>query len=311
MLRIFSASAAQIGRDSQDKLWYFPDMNAPLRSIPTYGLYGDDAPPELVDHFHAETIAVRSRLYDWEISPHSHPALFQILFVAEGELHLRLGEDDRATAGPLIICSPCGTVHGFRFSSNVTGFVVTVSRDFVDSLVRQDALRVQIRKPSIHQPGAPLTARLLALGEQLVEAERDRFDPHVHRLHHALAEAWLRTAIQPGLDERTQQGTLAQRFQSLVETGYREHYPLAHYADRLNCTIRTLSRQTEAAFGMTPLQLINRRMLFEARRLLRFTNASCSQVAAELGFEDPSYFSRFYRRMTGASPSTEKARSAD
>lgn len=285
-------------------------MDAPLRSVPSYGLYGDDAPPELVDHFHAETIAVRSRLYDWEISPHSHPALFQILFVAAGRLHVRLAGDDRAAAGPLLICSPCGIVHGFRFSSDVTGYVVTVSRDFVESLARQDALRLQLRKPSLQQPTAQLTQRLLTLGEQLVEAERDRFDPHVHRLHHALAEAWLRTAIQPGHDVAALQGTLAQRFQSLVETNYREHRPLGYYTERLNCTIRTLSRQTEAAFGMTPLQLINRRTLFEARRLLRFTNASCSQVAAELGFEDPSYFSRFYRRMTGASPSTQKARSA-
>ena len=59
---------------------------------------------------------------------------------------------------------------------------------------------------------------------------------------------------------------------------------------------------------MTPLQIVNRRLLFEARRLLRFTNANCSEVAAELGFEDPSYFSRFYRRMTGHSPSAEKQR---
>src|SRR5690606_33252429 len=126
---------------------------------------------------------------------------------------------------------------------------------------------------------------------------------HVHRLHHALAEAWLRTAIQPGLDRSSAHGTIAQRFQALVETSYREHRPLAFYAGRLHCTIRTLSRQTDMAFGMTPLQLINRRLVFEARRLLRFTNASCSEVAGELGFEDPAYFSRFYRRMTGHAPS--------
>ena len=59
---------------------------------------------------------------------------------------------------------------------------------------------------------------------------------------------------------------------------------------------------------MTPLQFINRRMLFEARRRLRFTNASCAEVAAELGVEDPSYFSRFCLRMTGHRPTLEKAR---
>lgn len=281
-------------------------MDALTRTIPAYGLYGDSAPQPLEDFFHAETIAVRSRRYDWEISPHLHTTLSQILFVARGEVRLRLDDMERREDGPLLVCAPCDTVHGFRFSPDVIGFVVTASQDFVDSLARQDALRLQLRKPATHRPSDALTERLLALGQQLVDAERDRFDPHVHRLHHALAEAWLRTAIQPGLDQTSVQGGNAQRFQTLVETSYREHRPLAFYADRLHCTVRTLSRQTDMAFGMTPLQLINRRLLFEARRLLRFTNASCSEAAAELGFEDPAYFSRFYRRMTGHAPSAEK-----
>jgi len=44
----------------------------------------------------------------------------------------------------------------------------------------------------------------------------------------------------------------------------------------------------------------------EAHRLLRFTNATGTQVATELGFDDPSYFSRFYQRMTGRRPVEER-----
>lgn len=281
-------------------------MSPTSRPIPTYGLYGDTKAHEREDFFHAETIEVRSRRYDWEISPHLHAGLSQVLFVARGGVRLHLGGNDRQEEGPLLVCAPKGTVHGFRFSPDVEGFVVTASQDFVDSLTRQDALRTHLRTPAIYRPDDGLSDRLFALGSQLVEADRERFDTNVHRLHHALAEAWLRTTIQAGLDESGVRGTLAQRFQTLVEASYREHRPIAYYADRLHCTVRTLSRQTETAFGVTPLQLINRRLLFEARRLLRFTNASCSEVAAELGFEDPSYFSRFYKRMTGHAPGVEK-----
>jgi len=283
-------------------------MPAPDRTIPVYGLYGDDTRLWQEDFFHCETIAVRSRRNDWEISPHVHLGLAQMLFMASGQVALRLGEDEHSLAGPLLVCAPRGVVHGFRFSPDVVGFVVTLSQDFIDGLGRHDALRRQLLVPACHVPSDALVERLLAIGWQLVGAERGRFDPNIHRLHRALAEAWLRTAIQPGLDPGAPGETIARRFQALVEAHYREHRPLAYYADRLNCTVRTLSRQTEDAFGMTPLQFVNRRLLFEARRLLRFTNASCGEVAAELGFEDPSYFSRFFRRLTGHGPSAERVR---
>jgi AraC family transcriptional activator of pobA len=57
-----------------------------------------------------------------------------------------------------------------------------------------------------------------------------------------------------------------------------------------------------ARLDCSPLDLINRRLTLEAQRLLRYTSASVEQVAQELGFGDPSYFSRFYLRMTGHRP---------
>ncbi|MCW2390311.1 helix-turn-helix domain-containing protein [Sphingobium sp. B11D3A] len=285
-----------------------PQRHSREAIVPAYDLYGEDKAPRREDFFHAETIAVRSRRYDWEIAPHIHASLTQMLFVARGEVRLHLAGEDRREVGPLLVCAPSGIVHGFGFSPDVEGFVVTASQDFVDSLTRQDALGQHLRTPAILRPDAALTARLEALGTALVEAEQDRFAPNGQRLHHALAEAWLRTTLAAGAPLDAARSTLAERFRVMVEATYREHRPIEHYAQRLHCTVRTLSRQTQVSFGMTPLQIINRRLLFEARRLLRFTNAGCSEVAAELGFDDPSYFSRFYKRMTGRAPGLEKRR---
>lgn len=280
-------------------------MRQDIEIVPQYALYGDDEGARLEEFFHCETIAVRSRRYDWEISPHLHPGLAQILFVARGAVDLQLGEERRDQAGPLLVSVPHGLVHGFRFSPDVVGFVVTASRDFLDGLSRRDALRIQMGRAGIHRPSSALARGLLQVGRQLLEAERERFDADMHRLHRTLAEAWLRLAIRPGLDRPEPGGMIAHRFQALVETSYREHRSLAFYAGQLNTTVRTLSRQCDEAFGMSPLHMIHRRLLFEARRLLRFTNARAGEVAAELGFEDPAYFSRFYRRMTGRSPTDE------
>lgn len=277
--------------------------------VPRYALYGEEQGFSAEDFFHCETIAVRSERYDWEISPHLHPTLSQMLFVARGDVAVRFGADHHALIGPLLVCVPHDMVHGFRFSPGVVGFIVTASQDFLESLGRQDILRRRMQETAIHSLPPDLARGLLQIGRQLLIAERDRFDADGHRLHRSLAEAWLRLATKSSLEPATTNGSITQTFLALVETNYRAHKPLGWYAAQLNCTVRTLSRQTEEAFGMSPLHLINRRLVFEARRLLRATNAHCGNVAAELGFDDPSYFSRFYLQKTGRRPSEEKRNS--
>jgi AraC family transcriptional activator of pobA len=279
-------------------------MSNAVRPVPSYDLYGENDPSPRHDLFHCETIRARSQRYEWEISPHLHPTLSQVLFIANGSVELRLGRDQQSLVGPLLICVPAGIVHGFRFSPDVAGLVFTVAQAFVDGLVRQDALRAQLGKPQAHPVARSLVRRLLRLGRELLQVESERFLLNAHQLHRSLGEAWLRLALQPA--GNASETDLAQRFQALVEAHYRSHMPLAFYADALGCTLRTLSRQIEEALGATPLQTVNRRLLQEARQLLRFTNASAADVAAELGFSDPSYFSRFYLRMTGQRPSAEK-----
>ncbi|MNE89947.1 Transcriptional activator NphR [compost metagenome] len=54
--------------------------------------------------------------------------------------------------------------------------------------------------------------------------------------------------------------------------------------------------------GQSALQIIHQRLLLEAKRNLIYTNMTVSQVSDSLGFSDPTYFSRFFRRLGGQSP---------
>ena len=68
-----------------------------------------------------------------------------------------------------------------------------------------------------------------------------------------------------------------------------------------------LSRSCRAVAGQSALDLLHERMLLEARRLLAYTDASVAEVAGDLGFDDPSYFSRFFARRAGRSPQDWRA----
>jgi AraC family transcriptional activator of pobA len=56
------------------------------------------------------------------------------------------------------------------------------------------------------------------------------------------------------------------------------------------------------------LQVVHQRLLLEAKRNLIYTNMTVNQLAERLGFADPAYFSRFFRRLSGASPKAFRQR---
>ncbi|AHF94774.1 hypothetical protein OPIT5_26475 [Opitutaceae bacterium TAV5] len=77
---------------------------------------------------------------------------------------------------------------------------------------------------------------------------------------------------------------------------------VGEYAARLHVSPDRLSEAVREATGHPAGELIRQRQLLEARRLLAHTTRSVSEIAYALNFQDPAYFSRFFRRLTGQSP---------
>lgn len=275
--------------------------------IPRYALYGEGDPSTSGGFAHIETIAERSALHDWEIGIHRHDHFVQVLLVEEGHASVTLDGETTELESPGRVIVPAAAVHGFRFRQGTRGFVLTLSTDFSTRAVGAgDPLLTMLAQGGIAQLSAEAAARALWLAREMLGLQQQwqQQDP----LFLALAESLIRTigrgeggaGTSVGDDQR-----LA-RFRQLVELHYRQHRDLDFYAGALGLTRRTLSRLTAARLGCSPMDLIHRRLALEAQRLLRYTNATGTQVAAELGFDDPSYFSRFYLRMTGRRPGDDR-----
>ncbi len=282
-----------------------------VEAIPRYALYGEGEAPVAGGFAHIETIATRSALHDWEIGVHRHDHFVQVLLVAEGHASVTLEAQTTSLEGPGRVIVPAAAVHGFRFSQGARGFVLTLSTDFSTRAAGPaDPLVAMLARGGIAQLSPEASARALWLAHEMLALQRDwqQHDP----LFLALAESLIRTLIASGGRDGAEEGAPPRddqrltRFRQLVELHFRQHRDLDFYAQALGLTRRTLSRLTAAQLGCSPMDLIHRRLALEAQRLLRFTNATATQVAAELGFEDPSYFSRFYLRMTGKRPGEER-----
>lgn len=274
-------------------------------SIPSFVLYGERLSDNVPEFAHIETIAARSALYDWEISPHRHLRSVQALLLSSGQVQFRCDDLVRDLCAPCYMIVPIGSVHGFRFTPETSGHVMTLSAGFTSRATgSNDPLLHLLTQGACGTVPQANVARVSWLCEELLNCQADWRAPEP--LFMALAEALVRSLPAP-LQKQTADEERIVAFRRLIETHLREHRSLSWYAERLRVTPKTLTRICRRGLDCTPTELIHARQLLEARRLLGFTNATVTQVAEELGFPDTSYFSRFYKRLSGVRPTKDRS----
>lgn len=95
---------------------------------------------------------------------------------------------------------------------------------------------------------------------------------------------------------------LSSRYKQLVKSHYLRHLSVADYADMLAVTAGHLNDSVKKDTGKTAKDLIQEQMVIEAKRLLYHSPLSVKEIASALGFDDPSYFNRFFRSHEGVAP---------
>lgn len=92
-------------------------------------------------------------------------------------------------------------------------------------------------------------------------------------------------------------------FRQLLEQNFHQVHTVQEYADMLHVSARTLTKYVDISAHRSTLQIINDRIVLEAKRQLRHSTLSIKEIGYGLGFEDPSYFVKFFKRLTGQMPS--------
>ena len=136
-----------------------------------------------------------------------------------------------------------------------------------------------------------------------------------HDYHHKGAEKVLRSYLNILLydldrslhpHERTEQKNSKEeklvQFEKLVEDNFLYHKTPSFYASKLHITTNYLNKLCHDNRSITSGEMIRKRVVIEAQRLLYYTSLSVAEVAYKLGFESPSYFITFFKKNTGATP---------
>lgn len=291
-------------------------LSRPSRDIPQFALYGEQAQGDSAEQVHIELIETRSRLHDWHIDTHIHRGLFQVLFLFGGEVRAAIGDSLIDCAGPVAITIHPSLAHGFDFSAEARGYVLTMDQHMLFAAGHEHGNLFAPLFVDAHAiamtPGGPTRARLEALLEQLL-AEAAWPQPG-----HALIMDWLaraallllvRAQSEHRLANSSGQGDfgLYSRFRALVEQHYKEQWQVGLYAEQLRVGPTRLNRLCLRIAGRSTFEIAQDRLLLEACRQLTYLPSSIATIAYELGFQDPAYFSRLFKKRYGLTPKDYRA----
>jgi len=280
-----------------------------MRRLPTYTLYGeaDDRPG--TDWLHCESIAERSRRHGWEIQAHRHASLFQILYIKRGTGGAHVDAQHWPLRGPCVLSVPALVPHGFRFEPGIDGSVFTVLQAHVEQLLAAaPALPARLLQPrmiGLRGEAAPTIERAAAqLKAEFLSTQPWRalaIDAALCALLVALERAAPRGDAQRAL-RGSRAAMHLERYRALVDASYRTQPSLAALARELGITATQLNRVCRQLTGRPALALLHARVILEAQRDLAYTTLSIKQIALGLGFGDAGYFTRFFQRLSGRTP---------
>lgn len=283
--------------DDVPKNWYFSAMDR--TKIPSWQLYGEHSPfPDLV---HIETITDRAAGLDWHIAPHRHLHLHQVFLILSGAARLTIDGKTLRGAARFVMNMPRGHVHGFAFAAGTEGFVLTLpAADFPELFAPEAETRAALERPFVvPDPGlAPHFHEIARLHGAPAPLRRLKLRAAALQLCCALAEAGGET------DRQGDQGDARiTRFEELIRAHLADGWQLADYARVLGLSERHLRRLCLSVTGLSAHGFLEATRLREACRLLAYTRMRVQEVGFALGFDDPAYFARAFRRGMGMAAS--------
>ncbi|WP_233801703.1 helix-turn-helix domain-containing protein [Paraburkholderia sp. HP33-1] len=282
-----------------------------MRNIPNYDLYGESARPPWYDAFNFEWIAERSRPNDWHIAAHRHDALLQILYIRSGSGYVLIESEKLTIEAPCLILLPAQTVHGFAFSPEIDGLVITAAQRALESISNavSPGLVPVLQRPALIPVRPAIGERtLMPLFGLLEEEFRGGARGHIAAGMSLMIALFVQVArltdaaSSAGATINDRRAAQIKRLRELIAAHVREHHPVDFYAEKLGVTAAQLGRICREELGHSPLSLVNDQLIREAQRDLVYSGSSIKQIAHALGFEDAAYFSRYFRKQTGVTP---------
>lgn len=258
----------------------------------------------------SSTIGVEAKSLDflWEntsMAERIHRAdFYHLIWVEKGELFLMVDFEELCLqSNDAFIISPGQTCH-FNLLSHPQAFSVLFVPEFLGEASTDAQLLHQIlsTNPLEHRAislrGLPINNLMQQLIHEL-ESDADEYQLVVARSCLRILLAEIARHLPKVFGHSNE---LARHFFEKVEKYHHQWHNVSDYIHLLSASEKLLSESVRLAIGMTPKVYLDQRRMLEAKRFLAYSNLSIKEIAFTLGFDEPTNFSKFFRKHTSISP---------
>ncbi|GGF82473.1 helix-turn-helix domain-containing protein [Alteromonas lipolytica] len=277
-------------------------------------LYGEKGSFLHQTFLYCEPLTQRSARHEWKIHPHRHKQITQIFLLTEGGVDVQLDGEHHRIDAPALLYIPDGVMHGFDWQANSQGTVLSVATPMLRQV-----------EQNIGESAKPLTeAFVLAVHMafskpllticQAIQQEASASSPHQSSMLQALLQQLLIVMhrMQPARNEEggfSKPERKLRQFQQLIRQHFAQQHKVSWYAGQIGVSQAHLNQICQQYYQSNALALVHQTLLSEAKRYLIFSDIAVAEIAERLGFSEPGYFNKFFKRHTGLSPAAYRRES--
>jgi AraC family transcriptional regulator, transcriptional activator of pobA len=239
----------------------------------------------------------------WRTEAMRSHATPRLIYISRGQGRITVAGLTSGYGPNNLIFIPARTMYGFELGPTAYGLMLAIPQAMADDWP-EDAVHLRLRDVVAQKD---IAAIFDSLERELGSARAG----HSRAAHHHLGllsvffERQQAAQAPDPTDQRseTPAARLVAAYTDLIERDYSTGKGVADFARALGVTPTHLTRSCRATCGQSALAILNDRILFEARVLLRDTRRPVQDIAAALGFSSPAYFTRAFAARTGSTPS--------
>lgn len=273
----------------------------PLYCLDTFGPKANEA------SFYAEELKTHLKKHEFVSRPHKHD-FYLILYITKGGgVHTIDFRDYKVAPYSFFFMTP-GQVHSWKLDAGTNGHILFFTRNFYQMQLNPNNL---VDLPFFQPLSSAPTLRLSnhKTVDILIQDMSNEFNGE-KKADLKILRSYLDLLLLLLAKEYESTGNASthgvsfklRKLEQLIERNFLKLKKPSEYADLVNLSPSYLNNLCKQTLGKTLTELIQDRILLEAKRLFAYTDLTANQVSQKLNFSDASYFSKLFKKNTGLTP---------
>ena len=266
------------------------------------------------DNLSTEKLGV-SVVKNWQTTKNQQHDVFQphrdkqyiLILGTAGNIKLMLDFEEVTMEAPFVMLILPGQVHQLIEATNYEVFNI----DFIPSLIPLELQNLLYKNFSGNITigvNADLHEQLLTTSQLLYKIHQEAFNAyHNQSIHHLLLTMLYlivgsSAPLQQHNTKETRTERIEQQFNHLLKDNYIKWKKPSQYATALSISVSHLNDSIREITGNSVSYHIQQQLALEAKRLLFFSKKNIKEIGYDLGFDDPIYFNKFFKKITSITP---------